>query len=599
MPKRVYAADLFCGAGGLSRGLGEACERLNLPVDLLAVNHWDRAVESHTRNHPWARHRLAEVQALVPREVVPGGHLHILAAAPECVHFSRARGGRPMEPQKRASAWHIIPWLEHLRVDNLLVENVPEFESWGPLNAKGRPVERRKGEIFQAWKASIEAMGYRVEHRALNAADYGAVTSRTRLFVIARRGRRPVHWPTPTHSRDGRVVLGDDGRPVKTRKWRAAREVLDFSLPSHSIFTRRGCRCAPCQRRPLKPLTQRTLDRIAKGIRDGPHGAALEPLAQAVEQCHGPLPLGAILTREALAELEQAWTLGQHGGATPRPASEPLATIPGGGALRLIEALVLGAGGAAWQGEPRSVRDVLPVILAQSRLALAEPFILPPQGIMGGPLANKARPVDEQPVQSLTQRGGGHLVEPGILHLTHGGRNHSPDDPLPTITSANRGELALTDTAVILPSFGERDGQDLRVKQATEPLDSVNGSGAGALAYLAGYFGNGGLGPVTEPIPALTTKDRYALVEALLRGSVVDVRLRMLHIKELSPAMGFPRDAVFSGNQTEQKRQIGNAVEVNMARSLCLAILGDAPAPVEDALPGLDPLAAPAPSASA
>jgi DNA (cytosine-5)-methyltransferase 1 len=541
--RALHAVDLFCGGGGTSTGLALAVQalghELGRDVRLMAINHWEAAVATHKENHPWAEHRCERVEAVNRSTVFPGEALDLLVASPECVHFSVARGGRPVDDQRRTGAWYVLDWIADRRPGAVLIENVPEFVKWGRIRG-GKQQKHTEGDVFRAYLRAFRALGYNVGYGVLNAADYGAATTRRRLFVMARRGRAPIHWPVPTHSKGGKAP--------GTKPWRAAREILDFTLPSQSIFGR------------SRPLAQRTLDRIAAGIRRGPHGQLLEPLARAVESCQGPLPLGSLLGQEGRAAL-QAYTLGQHGGAALRSVEDPVATIAAGGAVRLIEALLVGT----------APRD-----------GVAQPFLLPPEGLHRG---NAPRSV-EDPVPTVTaQRGAGHVVEPGILHLTHGARAHDTAEPLPTITGANRGELALSETALVLPHFGEREGQALRVRPAHEPLPTVHGSGAGSLAYLASYYGRGEAVPVDEPMGTATTRDRFALVEALLAEWFVDVRLRMLHPKELAAAMGFPPTYKFTGNRGDVVRQIGNAVEVNVARALVASLLTDARQPVLDVLP--------------
>jgi len=244
----ILAADLFCGAGGTSQGLANACERFSLgrPV-LVAVNHWDKAVSAHKANHPWADHYCARVESIDPRKAVPDGKLDIIVAGVECTHHSHARGGRPMNDQSRASAWHVLHWCEKLKIGDVLIENVPEFMGWGPLGEDGRPIRSRRGETFRAFVQALESLDYRVEWRVLTCADYGDPTTRRRFFLRASAHRGRVRWPNETHAetptRDG------------LEPWRTAREVIDWSDLGASIFRRR------------RPLAARTMERIAEGIR--------------------------------------------------------------------------------------------------------------------------------------------------------------------------------------------------------------------------------------------------------------------------------------------------------------------------------------------
>ena len=281
--RRYLAADLFCGAGGLTTGLSRAAERLGRRLRLVAVNHWDRAVETHAHNHPAAEHFCEDVLTLDPLKAVPGGRLDLLAAAPACTHHSNARGGKPRDDQSRATAWCVQRWATALRIDRILVENVPEFEGWGPLGHDGKPLASKKGEVFRAWVNALEKMGYRVEWRVLNAADYGAATSRRRLFVQAALGRRRIVWPDPTHTRKPEPggLFGDTRKP-----WRAAREVIDWGLTGESIFGRK------------RPLSANTLRRIEAGLRKF-GGAAAEPFLW---------PCGTWATRRGTPACAGRWT---------------------------------------------------------------------------------------------------------------------------------------------------------------------------------------------------------------------------------------------------------------------------------------------------
>jgi len=246
---RVYrVADLFAGAGGSSSGAARAIAAMGGEIDLVAVNHWNVAIATHTANHPKARHYCVNLDAARPEDLVPEGYLDLMMASPECVHFSRARGGKPVSDQTRMSAWHVQRWASNLDVRCILVENVAEFVTWGPL-VEGHPDPKRKGAYFQAWIQSLWAMGYTVDWKLINAADFGDATTRTRFFLQARKDGLPIRWPTASHSATGSAdLLGHQ------RRWRAARDVIDWAVPGRSILTRK------------KPLSEKTRRRIARGL---------------------------------------------------------------------------------------------------------------------------------------------------------------------------------------------------------------------------------------------------------------------------------------------------------------------------------------------
>lgn len=545
--RAVYAADLFCGGGGTSTGLAQAAAAVGLDVDLVAINHWEVAVATHTANHPWARHLCERIENVDPTRAVPGGKLDLLVASPECIFFSKARGGKPVNDQLRASAWHVPRWLTDLRVEAFLVENVPEFEKWGPVNQKGRPIKRLEGTYFRSWVSALRGLGYNVGWRVLNSADYGACTSRERLFVVGRRGKKPVPWPAPTHDEHAR-----NGLPG----WRGAREVLDLADHGPSIFSRK------------RPLVANTIARIKRGILDQ------EPrLVGILEHADWsrPIPIPGDLARSL-----RPFILAQGQGGVARTVDEPMPTIVGGGAhsvtdpvivttdrpdtnrsrprrieepvptvtgndrIAVAQPFLMGAGGPAWSGEPRPVDRPMPTLLKENHLALAEPFIIPPDG----PQVGKPRPrrVDEPMGTIRATRGGGHLVEPFLI-----------------------------------PHFGEREGQAPRVHHVAEPLPAVTGHGAGALVepFVVDY--QNGPRSIDTPLDTQLGSETRALVEPQavpVEGSwFLDVRFRMLKLGELAGAMGFPKGYTFAGTQTDGTKQVGNAVEVNVARSLCTALI--------------------------
>jgi DNA (cytosine-5)-methyltransferase 1 len=451
--KRIFAVDMFCGAGGTSTGLAMACSAAGIEVDLLAINHWTIAIETHSAQHPWARHMCASVDHVRPTDAVPGGRLHLLVASPECTHHARARGGRPMNEQSRATAWHVAKWAQELYIDNILIENVREFLEWGPLGANGKPLKSRKGETFRAFVVVLESLGYRVEWRVLNAADYGDPTTRERLFIVARRGGKAIPWPERTHSPAGGPNLFG-----KTRPYRTAREVIDWKLENPSIFSRK------------KALAPNTMARILAGLKK--FNPQLEPFIV---------------------------TLRQHVAA--RSMNEPVPTVTGGG----------------------------------THLGLCVPFMLGQQS------GSAPRHVDD-PVPTIATKGAIELVQPFIVQVTHGegdsGRPQTVDKPLPTITTKNGYGLA-------------------------EP-------------FITKFYRTATSGTsVDEPLDTVTTKDRFGLVMPIVDGKALDIRFRMLQPHELARAQGFPDGYAFQGNKSEIVKQIGNAVPVNLAKSLCAALVAD------------------------
>jgi DNA (cytosine-5)-methyltransferase 1 len=236
--------DLFCGAGGTSTGALEAISASGYRPKLTAINHWDRAIETHTVNHPDARHFCMSIDKIRPTDLYKRGELMGLWASPECTHHSVALGGKPINDQRRSTAWNVIHWAEQLLPDFIWVENVPEFVNWGPLDKRNRPLKSKKGEIFHAWVNTLRSIGYKVEWRVLCAADYGDPTTRKRLFILATRGRKKIVWPDPTHTRtpDPNDMFASHLKP-----WVPARDIIDWEQRG-TLLSERD--------RPLSPKTR-------------------------------------------------------------------------------------------------------------------------------------------------------------------------------------------------------------------------------------------------------------------------------------------------------------------------------------------------------
>ena len=238
--------DLFAGGGGASTGIEQAIGR---PVDI-AVNHDREAISLHTANHPQTRHFCSDVFEVDPLAVTEGQPVGLLWASPDCKHFSKAKGGKPVSKKIRSLAWVVVKWAKLAKPRVICLENVEEFQTWGPLGKDQRPCPERKGQTFQRWVAQLRGLGYKVEWRELRACDFGAPTIRKRLFLVARRDGLPIIWPQPTHAKPdakGKV-------PAGMKPWRTAADCIDWSIPAPSIFER------------TKPLADATCRRIAKGI---------------------------------------------------------------------------------------------------------------------------------------------------------------------------------------------------------------------------------------------------------------------------------------------------------------------------------------------
>lgn len=237
--------DNFAGGGGASTGIELAIGR---SVDI-AINHDPDAIAMHKANHPTSKHYCESVWEVNPKEAVGNNKVALAWFSPDCKHFSKAKGGKPVEKKIRGLAWIVLKWAGTVRPRVIILENVEEFQTWGPLK-KGRPIKSKKGETFRKWKEQLESLGYEVDHRELKACDYGAPTSRKRFFLIARCDGKPIVWPEPTHAPKDTIetIYG------LKQEYRTAAEIIDWSIPCPSIFERK------------KPLAENTLKRIAKGL---------------------------------------------------------------------------------------------------------------------------------------------------------------------------------------------------------------------------------------------------------------------------------------------------------------------------------------------
>lgn len=538
----LLGGDLFCGAGGSSTGAIKAVKELGYKLTLTCVNHWPIAIETHRKNHPEARHYVVDINLADPVKIVPEGYLDFLMASPECTGFSRARGGKPTNDQQRMPPFRILDWLTKLDVRILIVENVPEFIQWGPLGEDGKANPKSKGMYFQSWYNSIRELGYDAQWRYLNAADFGDVTTRTRFFLIARKDGKAIRWPKPSNSATGNADMIEH-----LPKWRAAREIINWTHPGRSLLDD--------PRYLKKPLSDKTLTRIAKGLEK--FGGALAPLY---------IQLLGLKTETTPVGVAAPFIMGKQSSPAYRSTDEPIPTLTTEGAQALIE-------------------------------PVAKPFLVNNRLGANDDLNSYPRVRDiEKPVQTITGHGAGSLVEPLMIKYYSGDDVSSIDAPVPTVTTKDRFRLVQPFILEINHSGGDR-----RPVDTSEPLKTLTSKKGSAIVtpFMVQWDQTGSNGacvrPVDSPLATVVTKKNTGLVEpiletvkssqidprrlVLINGEpyLLDIRFRMLENLELARAMGFTDGEStyeFCGNKSEVTKQIGNAVPVNLAKALVKAVLG-------------------------
>jgi DNA (cytosine-5)-methyltransferase 1 len=586
--------DNFAGGGGASTGIELALGRR---VDI-AINHDPEAVAMHTANHPETKHYCESVWEIDPREVTQGRPVGLVWLSPDCKHFSKAKGGKPVEKKIRGLAWVALRWAAVARPRVIMLENVEEFRTWGPLlvdgDGKARPCPKNKGREFNAFCNALRRQGYHVEHRELRACDYGTPTIRKRLFLIARRDGQPIVWPEATHydpadkrfkERKGRI-LNPDG--VVMQPWRTAAECIDFTLPCPSIFER------------TRPLADATLRRIAKGIMRYVVNSAEPFIVKYYGQksegefrgssIHEPIHTQSTENRFAIV----APVLTEHANAsTPRcmPADEPLRTICAqtkGGHHALIAPTLVQTGYGEREGQAPRALDMdkpLGTLVGSQKHALVSAFMAKHYGGVVG------HSLQGEPLHTVTSSDHNSLVTANLIHMGHGeGKDGTKrfshgirdiDQPINTITA--NGATAGIVTSNMIKLRNNCVGQDNR-----EPLHTVTGGAehfAEVRAFLIKYYGSDQDPRLEEPLHTVTTKDRYGLVTvAGEEYQIADIGLRMLAPKELFKAQGFPDSYItewgidhngqrINLTKSAQVRMCGNSVCPPLAAALVRANL--------------------------
>jgi DNA (cytosine-5)-methyltransferase 1 len=547
--------DLFAGGGGASLGVEMGLERT---VDI-AINHDPEAIAMHRANHPWTRHYVCDIHEVDPVEACQGKPVDFMWASPDCTHHSKAKGGKPRDKKLRFLAWTVVEWARKVRPAVICLENVEEFQDWGPLDDDGQPIRAMKGIIFQSFVKALRGLGYGVDWRQLKACDYGAPTTRKRLFLVARAdGSAPV-WPEPTHGM-GRIP------------YRTAAECIDWSIPCPSIFDRK------------KPLAEATCKRIAKGIAkfvlENPRPFIVQIAHyngnNIVQDSLDPLRTITSATKGGEFALAMPHITKYNTGSIGSDCREPLKTIvaggrnpshPGGCApVGLVSAfLAKHYGGVTGQG----AADPLGTVTAIDHHSLVAASLVRQFG------ASTGSDVDEP--MGAVMPGGSGKTQLATAYLTrYNGQSigQTADDPIGTVDSTERYGLAAPFLAKLKGTC--RHGQGVETPMAT--IGAQGQHMAAVSAFLLKYYGTNVGFNLTDPAQTVTSKDRFGLVTVTLDGEpyvIADIGLRMLKPRELFRAQGFPDNYVIDPemdgkrlSQTAQVRMVGNSVCPPVAAAL-------------------------------
>ena len=547
--------DGFCGGGGWSTGFELALGR---PVDV-GINHDEAAIALHRKNHPFTKHYQTNIFEVDPIEACAGRKVGWAHFSPDCKHFSRAKGAKPVSKQIRSLAWVVVQWAAAVRPRIISMENVPEFLTWGPCialrglhgrvmkNVDGKLIEaaegdnvplqhraltpdpKRRGKTFHQFVGHLQKLGYTVEWRELTASDYGAPTSRRRFFLLARCDGKPIVWPQPTHG-DPKTLPVQAGQ---RKPWRTAAEIIDWSLPCPSIFERK------------KPLAENTLKRIAKGLQkfviDNP-----EPFIVQVNHS------GEQFRGQSLAEPMPTLTA-KHGFGVVTPY------------IMCNNAENLG----------RDVKDPVPTITTGNRNFLATPTLIQ-YHTEQSEKEHRGQDV-ELPLQTVDAANRYGLATAFISKFYGDGEQGTGSKmtaPVGTVTAIDHNSLT---TAMLLQFNNHCDGRSLQ-----EPVPTITAQSnhfAEVRAMLIKYYSGEGCQQVDRPLDTITCRDRFGLVTVMgVDYQIVDIGLRMLTPRELYNAQGFPPDYEIEvdsyGNAYPKKEQVarcGNAVPPAFATALARA----------------------------
>lgn len=493
--------DNFAGGGGASTGIEMAT---GYSVDI-AINHDPEAIRMHKVNHPNTKHYCENVWAVDPVKACEGHPVALAWFSPDCKHFSKAKGGKPKDKNIRGLAWVACRWAALVRPRVIMLENVEEFKTWGPLNRGHHPIRAKQGDTFKQFVKQLNELGYEVQFRELVAADYGAPTKRKRFFMIARCDGVPIMWPKPTHApADSKEVK--EGR---LKPYVGAYTQLDFSLPCPSIFDTSEQIKEKYGIRAVRPLAPKTMQRIARGLKkfvlDNP-----EPFI---------VPIG----------------YGERKGQSPRV---------------------------------HDIKKPLPTIVSSGKHYLCEPRLAPVIDKTYGGNYQGGGSKAEDPIDTITTVDHNRLVAATLIQYhsetnSGGVRGQGIENPIMTVDSSNRYGLV---TSFLSKFYKTGIGQDER--EPLHTVTTSAGHFGEVRAFLIKYYGEGTGQDIEQPLDTVTSRDRFGLVTIQgVEYQIVDIGLRMLEPKELYGCQGFPDDYIIDHDNTgktysrsEQVKRCGNAV---------------------------------------
>ncbi len=571
--------DSFAGGGGASTGIELATGR----VVTWAINHDLDAIRQHKANHPYPTHYQASDWDLDPMEITKGQPVGLAWFSPDCKHFSKAKGKALRDRKIRGLAWIVLRWAGTVRPRVIMLENVEEFQTWGPVR-KGKPVKKKAGQTFHKFIFQLQDLGYQVEYRELVAADYGAPTTRKRFVLVARCDGRPIVWPEPSHApRDSEAVKSGRLKP-----WRSAAEIIDWSLPSYSIFDSKQEIKEKYGVNAVRPLADNTLRRAIRGadkftIRSGSpflmecnHGGDghVRSVSEPVNTLTAKYTCGVV---EPVMAAAQLMSIGQTGGGDRiRDMREPAPTT-----VSKQEACLVAANLIQYHTEQTEnvrasgLNEPIATIDASNRHGLVSAQLVEYYG-NGNPLSVR------EPMHTITAHDREALVSAHIQKFFGGVVGEDAREPLPTVTSVDHNALC---AAHVVEFKGQDIGQSVE-----KPLRTISAS-AGEFAVCRAVVTkveNRDFGHWPQIRALLNRYCGYSLAEdevilLVIHGIayiIVDITLRMLTPRELYNAMGFPPDYIidrdYEGKPYAKSAQVarcGNAVCPPLAEAMVRANL--------------------------